>query len=69
MALYLSFQGVATKTKGGGTASGGGGGGRGCRQVEVSVKGKKVAFYVPDGYDDKKVVTDPPHERLKLEWV
>ena len=49
--------------------SGASGGGRASRQVEVNVKGKKMAFFVPDGYDDKKVVTDPPHERLKLEWV
>ena len=63
--LYWSSTWLASKAK----VSGASGGGRASRQVEVNVKGKKMAFFVPDGYDDKKVVTDPPHERLKLEWV
>ena len=37
--------------------------------MEVEIRGKKHVFCTPDDFDINKVNTDPPQERLKLEWM
>ena len=39
------------------------------KPVEVTIKDKKMSLWAPDDYDESKVNTDPPQERLKLEWM
>ena len=36
---------------------------------ELTLKGKKLVFYGPDGFDESRVKTEPPKERIKMDWV
>ena len=35
----------------------------------MKLKNDKITYYPADTYDDKKIVTDPPQERLKFDWM
>ncbi len=39
------------------------------KAIEMEIKGKKLTFHPPDSYNDDAVNTDPPQQRLKLEWA
>lgn len=39
------------------------------KMAEVQIKGKKLSLIISDSHDDSKVSTDPPQQRLKLDWV
>lgn len=38
-------------------------------RLTVNLNGKTIVFDVPDNFDPNTVNTDPPEERLQLEWV
>ena len=39
------------------------------KAIDMEIKGKKLTFHPPDSYNDDAVNTDPPQQRLKLEWA
>ena len=38
-------------------------------RMEADINGKRHVFETPDDFELSKVNTDPPQERLKLEWM
>jgi len=37
--------------------------------VKLTLRGRNIYFYPPDGYLDMDTSPHPPEEKLQLEWV